>query len=546
MADRIETQVKLWAQQAVLAYLDEDPAAAQALVMQIDSATDVSDRWKLAVGEVATLHRGWVQIAVGFHGAEMWTPEQQSAGHRTIVEKLVPERLRNQVLGQVDVLDGHEAAVSAAVAAGDPVPEHPWYSKDVVGLPTVHAVATLIVWMAEQPQVHEGSPARVRDELLGEIDATTATLTTAPQPTSESSPAPDQDALDLLLAIFHGEDIVGVPADPAERTSTHNAVVEIAAHHLREHNGAAPTAAQALDLERKIMSAIGVIVDNEDASDSVPADAPVLDTEDMSAVEAFAVRMLHGVLTHSAPTFQDATTAIAQYGPRGQRLARGVIEELGQVWFARLRRTVTVRTSTLIPGIQSIINRVVPEEHRHLAIAAYTPVLMKLQAEGPADLHPDPTRDIESDLYLMAAYSGWMGMHAQNQPQRIRAELAKVVAYLDRADRTRSALDLSGEQVAQARETLRELVGPTAANQVPPPEKPLDEADRLLAAAFDARADSDAAAQVQRIADTRLERADALRQEARAQGRTTTPEEQDARRAAERELRAKRKKKRKR
>ncbi|MGW4527882.1 hypothetical protein [Amycolatopsis sp. NPDC004378] len=545
MVDMIETQVRLWAQQTVLAYLDEDPAAAQELVTQIESATSVSDRWRVAVREVATLHRGWVQIALGFHGAEMWTPEQQSAGHRAVVEKLVPEALRNQVLGQVDVLDAHEAAVSAAIAAGDPVPEHSWYSKDVAGPPTVHAAATLIAWMAEQPQVHEGVPTRIRDELLGEIDETIATLATAPQPTTEGGRAPDQDALDLIVALFHGEDFIGVPADPAERTSTHNAVVEIAAHHLREHNGAVPTAAQALELERKIMSAIGMIVDNEDALDSVPADAPELDIEDMAAVEAFAMRMLHGVLTHSAPTFRDATTAVAQYGPRGQRLARGIIEELGQVWFARLRRTVTVRTSTLIPGMQSIINRVVPEEHRHQAFAAYTPVLMKLQEEGPADLHPDPTRDIESDLYLMAAYSGWMGMHAQNQPQRIRAELAKVVAYLDRGDRTRSALDLSDEEMSQARETLRELVDRTAANQVPPPKKPLDEADRLLAAAFDAGTDSNAAAQVQRIADTRTERATALRQEARAQGRTTTPEEQAARRTAERERRAKRKKKRK-
>lgn len=544
VADMIETQVRLWAQQAVLAYLDEQPAAAQNLITQIASATGLPTRWKVAVDEAVALSRGWIQIAVGFHGSEMWTPEQQSVGHRAVVEKLVPESLRHQVLGQVDVLDAHEEAVAAAHAAGEAVPEHPWLSTKTLGEPVLHAVATLIVWLAEQPQVHEGAPSRVRDELLDDIELTTAELGGAPR-AGKAQPAPDQDALDLLLDLHDGEDIAQVPADPAERTPLHNALVEIAARHLREHHGAAPTPTQAEQLRREIMLALGGTVDHEDALDAIPADAPALEAADRDAVEAAAVRLLHGVLTHSAPAVRDAAAAVAAYGPRAQRLARSVIEDLGQVWFTRLRRTTTVRTSTLLPGMQSIIERVVPHEHRDRTSNAHLPALMKIGPEGPADLHPYPTRDIEADLYLMAVYCGWMGMQPQNNPQRTRTELGKVVSYLGRDDRTRSTLNLSIRERAQARETLREVIGP-AAERVLEPETPGDEPDRLLAAAFDARHDADAVAQVRRIADGLQECAAARRdEEARARGRTLSPEEKAARLEAERQRRAKRKKKRK-
>ncbi|GAA2822574.1 hypothetical protein GCM10010470_66980 [Saccharopolyspora taberi] len=534
-------QVRLWAQQVVLAYLDEQPATAQNLITEIASAHSVPSRWQVAADEVAALHRGWVQVAVGFHGDQMWTPEQQSTGHRAVVEKVVPESLRHQVLAQVDVLDAHEEAVAAAGAAGEAVPDHPWLGQSQVGPFILHAAATLIVWLAEQPQVHEGQPSRVRDELLDEIDRTTAQLGAAPQ-AGTGEPAPDQAALDLLIDLHDGEDIARVPADPAKRGPVHNALVEIAAKHLREHDGAAPTPRQAEQLRREIMRTLGAIVDHEDPAAVIPADTPALDADDRDAVDTFTMRMLHGVLTHSAPAVRDAANAISAYGPRGQRLARQRIEELGQVWFTRLRRTTTVRTSTLLPGMQSIIDRVVPHEHRERTGNAQLPVLMKIGPEGPADLHPYPTRDIEADLYLMAAYCGWMGIQPQTNPQRIRTELAHVVAYLGREDRTRSVLHLSDEERALAHATLRELIGP-AADQLPDPETQGEEADRLLAAAFDARHDADAAAQVRRIADCRQDRAEALREETRARGRTLSPQEQAARREAERELRAKRKKK---
>lgn len=548
VGDMIEAQVRLWAQRVVLAYLDEQPAAAEDLIAEIFSGRNAPARWQVAVDEVTALHRGWIQVAAGFHAEAMWTPEQQSSGHRAVVEKLVPEDLRAQVLSQVDVLDAHEEAVAAAGTTGEAVPEHPWPSLAQAGAPMLHAAATLIVWLAEQPQVHEGQPSCVRDELLAEIERTTVELKLArPQAGTRGEPAsvPDQDALDLLIDLHDGEDIARVPADPAERTPTHDALVEIAVKHLREHNGAAPTPTQAERLRREVMVALGAIVDHEDEAASIPVDAPVLDADDWDAVDALAMRLLHGVLTHSAPAVRKSGKALADYGPRGQRLARQFIEELGQVWFTRLRRLTTVRTSTLVPGMQSIIDRVVPHEHRDRTGNAHLPALMQITQDGPQpDLHPYPTRDIEADLYLMAAYCGWMGMQPQTNPQRTRTELGQVVAYLGREDRTRSVLHLSDEQRTLARTTLRELIGP-AADQVPGPETRGEEADRLLAAAFDARHDADAAAQVRRIAACRQERADALREETRSRGRTLSPEQKAARLDAERQRRAKRKKKRK-
>jgi hypothetical protein len=221
-----------------------------------------------------------------------------------------------------------------------------------------------------------------------------------------------------------------------------------------------------------------------------------------------------------------------------------VIANQSVVWYNPVRRTLAMRTSTLLPGMERIIERVVPESKKRGTWASYLPILIAITEEGLRDFRPRPTRDVESDLYLMAAFTAWIGEQPSVAPKLAQERLAAVVDYLARPDRTRSGCALTAEQLTQAREQLRTLLGRDAAAQIPAPEHANREEDQLLAAGYDALHDPNAVWQVQRLHVLLEERRADAREDARAQSRTTTTQEQAARRAIERQLRGKRKKKR--
>ncbi|RJQ74194.1 hypothetical protein D5S17_23270 [Pseudonocardiaceae bacterium YIM PH 21723] len=401
----------------------------------------------------------------------------------------------------------------------------------------IYASLAQIAWMSLQPLVADRTGLRAG--VQRKLEQASGALGLDAQPLADDV---DRAAGELLLTLFDGADFVQVPDDRAARLPEHARMLEVAAKHLRAHGDAAPTAEQADQLRRECMIALGMPV-HQDVLDTIPKDALNLDNADVAALEAFALRLLHGMLTRTAAAVSDSFAAINQYGPRGLRIARGHMEALAQLWCARIERTVTIRTGTLIPGMQSLVDMVVPSEYRTRALTAYMPTLMSMQDSSKlVDPHPDATSDLEGDLFLMAVYSGWMGMHVAAGPKQIREQLAQAITYLARPDRTVSALDLSPEQFTLARGQVGELIGKQT-QIIGEPGRAWDEADRLLAAAYDSLTDPDAVAQVHLLAECLQQRLDAEAGYQAQAPKPVDPVQQAARRAAERRLRDKRKKK---
>lgn len=534
-------QVQLWAQQMILAYLDGQPESAQALASKIASATDVDNRLQIAVDELMEMQHAWVKIAVRFHLKELWTNEEMIAGHRAVVEELVPAELRPAVQSRLHIHEAYLARSDAAIAAGKVPLTHPWHNAQV-GEPELYAAATLSVWLSRQPQVNANSPAMVREGVLTEIKAAEARLAG-----TEPLTVTDQDARDLLIRIFDGEDILEVPTDPNARGRQHADAVSIATQWLLEHDGATPTAAQAAELNVRVMGkALGLPVDTDEDNlgmSAVPEDARRLSVDDIAVIEVLALRLLYAFISTNTPAVRDIATSIDQYGEMAYRFATSVIHDIGVIWHNSVWDTLTVRTSNLVPGLERVINLVVPEGKKEATWHAYMPILIRITDHGLGDFRPRPTRDVESDLFLTAAYATWFAEQPQINPQRVRERLAGLIEYLAQEDRTRTARTLTEAQLDQARRVLRDLVGPRAASRVPEPHQCTREQDQLLAAAFDAQSDLNAAYQVHRMNDFAEALVDAAEDEKRAQRRRANPEEQATRRQAERQLRTKRKKK---
>jgi len=542
---------------ALLAFIDGHPDRTHELMDRIrDWTPGIPGRWRPPIMVQMSFADQLILLAIKDNVRDMWTPAQMIDGVRTLAKELVPAERLDSAMTEIDRYgawsDTREAMLAADRTYEAEKLQHPWTTTDLGSEPEAWAALTLAAWVCRQPQAIRNSPHTLREDVL------TAALryqSAADKNPHKWEPLPDAAARELVRTAFGGEDLFDIPTNPDRHRTHHRDVLSITRQWMYEHPDATPPSdTQLTELRRQIqVKVLGMADPDANAYNAaIPADTPPPTKEVAEAVELLGLRLLASVIDADTSATTEVVNTIDQHGEIGYRLAWTAVQEMAAMWMSTMWDTARPNSAQLLPGIQAVIDHVVPEAKRAATLIAYGPVIAKFVDEDGGDLHPVPTDDVEADLWLMTAFTAWCATQPAVDPPRAREQLTGSIAYLQRPDRA-STDNVDLADMATALPVLHDTVpapniarirGLIVADGVDAGWV-LSKTAQMANAARDAAAgDPHAIHQIQRLDDMLQQTAIALADRTPASKHTTTsPDDQATRRNAERALRKRKKKK---
>ncbi|WP_280366667.1 hypothetical protein [Nocardia wallacei] len=542
---------------AALAFLDGRVSDAHELMRQLRERSDLASPWTFAIKALVSFAGELIKVADAHNGPDqMWSDAELIAGMRALTTELVPPDHRDATSVALDQYAAWTAQISRRITlGGKPVAEHPW-TADVLGSEgQAWAALMLLTWLTRQPQVIGDTAIRLREDILvAALSWQNAVDNPEPEP---FVPVSDHDARRLLLAAYEGENLFDVPTNPDLQKPRHLNILSAVRQWIYEHPDiSTPTGPQLTQLRRHIeIHGLGLPADpsRHALTDVIPADTPPPTGHQIDTAELLALRLLHAATSIDGEadpdTITDAMNGIDQLGEIGYRLAWLTIQDAAAPWIDTLLDHARPTSSQLVPGLEALVDRIVPESKRHATTLAYLPVIAKAVDTGSGDLYPVPTSDVEADLWLITAFAAWCATQPANDPPRARQQLAASITYLQRTDRATTDSDLG--QLAAAlpllHATLTETDVARLRGLITTPgidtTRILRYTSHMATAAHDAaRGDQNALHHIQRL-NTILQAIAATRtQHTPKSTHTTSREEHNQRRQRERQLRKRKKK----
>jgi hypothetical protein len=187
-----------------------------------------------------------------------------------------------------------------------------------------------------------------------------------------------------------------------------------------------------------------------------------------TALRHSAASLLVAFLDGDIDRSEEAMTAIRDHGDSGLRHARAWVTNTMVRWHNRARPRLSVRSSTLIPGVNTLVDQIVPASKRRGVQQVQLGINIRITrtAAGYAEhggdhgvLYPQPTSDAESDFYLAAAYAAYFGQQSEAQPDQAKAEVVAIASYLGTQDRMLGTTTLTPNQLDQGFTALADRFG---------------------------------------------------------------------------------------
>lgn len=194
---------------------------------------------------------------------------------------------------------------------------------------------------------------------------------------------------------------------------------------------------------------------------------------DETAATALAAALLLAYIDRDSPRVAQLMTGIDQLGEAGMRTAWAWAGNTMVRWHNGVRHGLTLRSSTLIPAIEAIVNRMVPAAKMRGVQRAQLDIYMRITSTprgegGSGLLFPRPTSDAESDLYLMAAYAAYVAGQTVVQEDRVRAEIVAHETYFAVEGRLLGTTTLTPDQLRNGFTVLGERFGKKLATSISP------------------------------------------------------------------------------